>query len=183
MAAAQHKLSRRALLAGACVAPVVPLRRHCEERSDTAIQCGACADSTTGLVDLRSPSARSARNDASWAKALARFARAEAGLEAVAHTEDDNVYGHALGRQHRALAGLLRAPAPDLAAVARKLDLIVRHSAFELSLAEPCLDWLRQDVGRLAVTCLSRRAPAVSLDCAPRRRRSPRSPCRTAAPA
>ncbi|HEX6374344.1 MAG TPA: hypothetical protein VFZ91_01355 [Allosphingosinicella sp.] len=85
-----------------------------------------------------------------WRKALARYRRAEAGLEAVAHSEDDELYGRALGRQHAALAGLLRAPAPDLAAVARKLDLIVRHSAFELSAAEPCLAWLRRDIGRFA---------------------------------
>jgi hypothetical protein len=58
---------------------------------------------------------RCARNDGRWQKASALYALAEAGLEAVAHTEDDDLYDRALGRHNAALVRLLRAPAPDLA--------------------------------------------------------------------
>jgi hypothetical protein len=90
------------------------------------------------------------RNDGRWDNALALYARAVAGLEAVAHTEDDDLYYRALGRHNAALVRLLRAPAPDLAAVARKLDLILRHSVFELTHGESCLAALQRDVRRFA---------------------------------
>jgi hypothetical protein len=88
--------------------------------------------------------------DRRWEKALALYARAEAGLEVVAHSEDDRLYDRALGRHNAALARLLRAPAPDLAAAAGKLDLILRHQVFELTFAEPCLAALRRDLWRFA---------------------------------
>jgi hypothetical protein len=87
--------------------------------------------------------------DGRWEKALARYARAEGELEAVAHTEDDGVYDRALGRHNAALARLLRCGAPDLGAVARKLELIMRHSVFEMSFGVACLEALRGDVRRL----------------------------------
>jgi hypothetical protein len=90
------------------------------------------------------------RNDDRWTKALACYARAVAGLEAVAHTEDDDVYDAALGRHNRALARLLGAAAPDLEAVAGKIELIVRHQVFELSFGEAALEALREDVRRMA---------------------------------
>ena len=143
MVAARHKLSRRALLAGACAGAALPFSRHCETRSDAAIQCGVSTDGAAGLL-------RSARNDEKWHKALGLFAQAEAELEALAHTEDDEFYGRALGRHGAALARLLRAPAPDLEAVARKLDLIVRHHVSELAFGEASMTALRRDVLRLA---------------------------------
>jgi hypothetical protein len=88
--------------------------------------------------------------DGAWSKALARYARAEAGLEGVAHSEDDEAYDRALGGHNAALARLLRAPAPDLAAVAAKLDLILRHQVFELNFGEASLAALRRDVRRFA---------------------------------
>ncbi|HEX8193120.1 MAG TPA: hypothetical protein VF552_09485 [Allosphingosinicella sp.] len=68
------------------------------------------------------------------------------GLERVAHTEDDDLYDRALGRHNAALSRLLRAAAPDLGAVAEKLELILRHSVFELSFGEAALEALRRDV-------------------------------------
>ncbi|MGZ8285870.1 MAG: hypothetical protein ACXW27_15535 [Allosphingosinicella sp.] len=90
------------------------------------------------------------QDDGRWAKALARFSQAEAGLEAVAHTEDDDLYGRALGRHGAALARLLRAPAPDLGAVAGKLDLIIRHHVSEQAFGEASMAALRRDVLRIA---------------------------------
>jgi hypothetical protein len=83
---------------------------------------------------------------ARWERAAAGYARAVLGIERVAHTEDDDLYDRALGRHNRALSRLLRAAAPDLGAVAEKLELIVRHSVFELSFGEAALETLRRDV-------------------------------------
>jgi hypothetical protein len=143
MAAAQHKLSRRDVLAAACAGVGVAVPRHCEERSDAAIQREASAVTAAGLL-------RCARNDEKWREALADYRRAEAGLEAVAQSGTDDVYDRALGRHGAALARLLRAPAPDLAAAARKLDLILRHQVFELDFGEACLAALRRDIRRFA---------------------------------
>ena len=90
------------------------------------------------------------RDDSGWRKALALYAGAEAALEAVAQVEDDDLYDRALGRHNAALARLLRAPAPDLHAAARKLDLILRHSVFELTFGEASLAALRRDLRGLA---------------------------------
>jgi hypothetical protein len=147
MAAGQHKLSRRVLLAGACA---LPLARHSgpdPEPKTTAGQsmnAAATPDPATVFMD---PGLR--RDDGKWQKALSLFAQAEAELEALAHTEDD-LYGRALGRHSAALARLLRAPAPDLGAVAGKLDLMVRHQVSELRFGEAAVASLRKDIRRFA---------------------------------
>ena len=60
------------------------------------------------------------------------------------------MYDRALGRHSTALARLLRIPAPDLAAAAEKLELIVRHHVFELRFGEAAIAVLRRDFGRFA---------------------------------
>ena len=134
MAAALHKLSRRQVLAGA----------------------GAAAAGLGAGVGTRTFS-RKGTCPSPWQRALARYARAEAGLEAVAHVEEDDVYDRALGRHNAALARLLRTAAPDLAAAAAKLDLILRHQVFELSFGEAALAALRRDLRRFAGLAIERR--------------------------
>ena len=85
-----------------------------------------------------------------WRKALSRFERAEAEIDALAHSEDEEAYDRAVGRQIAALGRLLRSPAPDLGAAGEKLDLIVRHSAWELSFGESAFAVLGEDLKRLA---------------------------------
>jgi hypothetical protein len=46
--------------------------------------------------------------------------------------------------------GLLRAPAPDLAALAAKLDLAVAQAAWELTGGEKCMAALHRDARRFA---------------------------------
>ena len=147
MAATQHKLSRREVLAGACAGAALPLHRHAgldPASVNTAVE-------KESWIDHRSSSAPDqVRNDGRWEKALARYGRAVAGLEAVARVEEDGPYDRALGRHNAALARLLRTPAPDLGAVAEKLDLILRHSVFELSFGEASLAALQRDLRRFA---------------------------------
>jgi hypothetical protein len=104
----------------------------------------------TNCAEAGLPRRYAPRNDGKWERALACYARAVAGLEGVAHTEDDDVYDAALGRHNAALARLLGAAAPDLKAVAGKIELIVRHQVFELSFGEAALEALREDVRRMA---------------------------------
>jgi hypothetical protein len=85
-----------------------------------------------------------------WRRALRRLRRAEAALDAVAHTEDDDLYDRLLGRFGSALRALLRAPAPDAAALAAKLDLAYAHEVFTLSGGAACLAAIRRDAHRLA---------------------------------
>jgi hypothetical protein len=60
------------------------------------------------------------------------------------------VFDPVLGRFNRALARLLRAPAPDVGALAAKLDLLIAHEAWELDFAEASLGAMRRDALRLA---------------------------------
>ena len=142
MAAAQHKLSRREVLAGVCAGAAMPSPRH--PGLDPGSIFFSAEEKERWMPDQ-------VRHDGSgWRKALARYARAVTGVEAVEHLDDDDLYDRALGRHNAALARLLRTPAPDLGAVAGKLDLIMRHSVFELNFGEACLAALRRDVRRFA---------------------------------
>ncbi len=162
MVAGQHKLSRRALLAGACA---LPLARHCEERSDAAIQCGVSTASAAGLLrcarnDGKGRDDGAGRDDAKWHEALAPFNQVDWEVEALVHCRNQRVYDRALGRHSTALKRLLRAPAPDLAAAGLKLDLIVRHHVFEASFAQAALASLRRDIGRFAQATGARKSSA-----------------------
>jgi hypothetical protein len=144
MADAQLKLSRRALLAGACAAP--------------AIGCHAGLDPASTFFCPPSRGRRipgQARNDEDrlvtiWDRTLARFHKAEAALAAAAHSEDEDLYDRLGIRHERALQGLLRTPAPHLAALAAKLDLALDDRALEFIGDAAAMKALKQDAGRLA---------------------------------
>lgn len=87
---------------------------------------------------------------ARWGAALARFRSAEAGVEAVAHTEDDDLYDRALLRFNHAIRRLLRSPAPGPAELAAKLELAIRHLAWEFTGGEACMAALLRDARRIA---------------------------------
>jgi hypothetical protein len=75
--------------------------------------------------------------EAKWKRALARFRRAAAALAAAAHSEDEDLYDR-LGERHEdALQTLLRTPAPDVAALALKLDLASTSAASNISATSP----------------------------------------------
>jgi hypothetical protein len=95
-----------------------------------------------------------------WRDALDRFNEADREIEALVHCRSQRVYDRALGRHSTALKRLLRAPAPDLAAAAEKLELIVRHHVFEATFAEPALASLRSDIRRFGALPSSSRLRA-----------------------
>ncbi|HLL32229.1 MAG TPA: hypothetical protein VK403_14670 [Allosphingosinicella sp.] len=85
-----------------------------------------------------------------WDQALARFNDAQAVLDASKSEPDEDAYDALLDSHSDALAALLALPAPDLPALAAKLDVIVPQMAWELTGTEDCLERLRQDAHRLA---------------------------------
>lgn len=153
MAVAELIVSRRALLAAACAAPL--LRHPGEGRGpDPNALESWTPDQVRGDGEGGNDEGEG-RNDAQsravtkWDQALARFRRAEAALAAGAGADDD-LFDRLLGRLNRALRRLLRVPAPDLRALAAKLDLLVAHQVWELDFALPSLAALRRDARRLA---------------------------------
>jgi hypothetical protein len=84
-----------------------------------------------------------------WDRALARFRRAEAAL-AAAEAADEDAYDRLAAHCDAAMCRLLRAPAPDAAALAAKLDLTIRHLVWELTDGDACLAALTRDAWRLA---------------------------------
>ncbi|HEX8123965.1 MAG TPA: hypothetical protein VF548_00105 [Allosphingosinicella sp.] len=87
-----------------------------------------------------------------WQRALARFNQAQVVLDSARHEEDQDVYDALLDSHSEALAALLALPAPDLPALAAKLDVIVPQLAWELTGCEDCLERLREDAHRLAAS-------------------------------
>ena len=87
-----------------------------------------------------------------WDRALARFQAARAAVDAATGDPDQGRYDALLDSATDALSALLALPAPDLAAVAAKLDAIVARQAWELTGSEDCLEILRQDTHRLAAS-------------------------------
>ena len=83
-----------------------------------------------------------------WDRALARFEKAEAAIAASAGAPD-HVYDPIGARHHAALARLLRTPAPDLAALARKLDLALDERSGEFFRDKAAMKALKRDARRL----------------------------------
>ena len=148
MAVAELIVSRRALLGAACVAPVLgvaegPLVRH------PGLDPGSQLPFTAAGKGREIPG--QARNDGKWEEALARFRAAEAAI-AAAQGAPDALFDRVNARFNRALACLLRTPAPGVAALSVKLDLILAHQVWELIFAPSCLAALRRDAERFAAT-------------------------------
>jgi hypothetical protein len=151
MAAAQHKLSRRALLAGACA---LPLTRHSgldpEPKTTAGQSTFLAAVGKERWIPDQVRDDEAVRREEKWQEAFALFNDVDRELEALVHCPNQRVYDRALGRHSTALRRLLRAPAPDLAAAGLKLELIVRHHVFEASFAAGAVASLRRDIGRFA---------------------------------
>jgi hypothetical protein len=133
----QHKLSRRALLGAVCASPALSV-------------IPAEAGTSGRPAPSPSPWGPGFRRDDEWEKALARFQQAQTILDAAKSEPDQDAYDALLDTHSDALRTLLALPAPDLPALAAKLDVITAHQAWENSGSEDCLETLRQDARRLA---------------------------------
>ena len=145
----QHKLSRRALLGAVCASPLVP--RHSPPRHSGLDPESTCpSPAPTGRRWIPDQ----VRDDeaAAWHQALARFREAQAMLDSARSEPDQDRYDALLDSHSEALAALLRSPAPNLAALAAKLDAIVPNLAWELAGSEDCIEILRRDAHRLAAS-------------------------------
>ena len=78
------------------------------------------------------------------------FEGANAGRPFVAEDPLDEVYGELGDVMYDALRLLLKAPAPDVAALAVKLELVVEHEVGTLDGGEACLAAICGDARRLA---------------------------------
>jgi hypothetical protein len=137
------EISRRALLGGVCASSLL---RH------PGLDPGSTL-SSPALEEGRWIPDR-VRDDevGPWQRALARFNQAQVVLDSARHEEDQDVYDALLDSHSEALAALLALPAPDLPALAAKLDVIVPQLAWELTGCEDCLERLREDAHRLAAS-------------------------------
>jgi hypothetical protein len=176
MAAGRHNLTRRALL-GASAALPVAFTAPGEASAATdpfALSLSKGFPSPDGegaRLGLRQaqPERDSCAPDAGtirrrWARALAAYRRAQARVAAYKAQEarlpaerrafpcDDleAAFARVDSLRFAALRRLLRIPAPDLPALALKLDLAVADSAWELTGGEDCLAVLAADAHRLA---------------------------------
>ena len=153
MADGQHKLSRRALLGAVCASSLV---RHPELVSGSSSSPPGCMTNWTLKRVQGDGDGQDANGEASavalWDRALARFQKAQAILDAAVHEPDEDVYDATLDSHSEALCALLALPAPDLPALAAKLDAIVAHLAWEQTGAEDCLERVRRDAHRLAAS-------------------------------
>ena len=95
-----------------------------------------------------------------WRRALAAFEAAEAELRAFerrtagAPWEEQEAVERGMDEHldvlYPALRRLLRLPAPDLHALARKIELAIDHEVGTLNGGEACLALLKRDARRLA---------------------------------
>ena len=145
MAAGQHNPSRRALL-GAVVA--LPL-----------VGGVAPASASEWTPDQVRGDGKGQGDGTRWQRALARLEAAEMEVRAVERataggTAEEEaalepVYMARLGEHKAALLRLMKVRAPDLPALALKIELAIDRDVGSLTGGELCLAALKRDVGRL----------------------------------
>ncbi|MBV9930540.1 MAG: hypothetical protein JO013_06325 [Alphaproteobacteria bacterium] len=145
MAAGQLSLTRRALLA-AGAAPALAAA-GAEAASPSSRRKPGSPGDPHGAFPNGDPGFR---RDDGWKRALARYRRADSALAAVAHTEDEDLYDRLGSRHHDALQHLLRTPAPDVAALALKLDLALDERVVEYLGDLAAMQAIKADARRLS---------------------------------
>jgi hypothetical protein len=149
MSVAEHNHSRRALLGAAVALPLLG--------SEAVAR-------VAGPLHQPSPKATAGPpprpGEDLWRRRLAEYRVAEATVAEVERCtagapweEQDAVeeeYGNALDGLYAALRRLFRVPAPDVAALAVKIEIVVAHEVATLNEGEACMAALRRDARRLA---------------------------------
>lgn len=178
MAAGRHNLSRRALLGAGVVVPAILAGRGTvgfasAGEGDGPSRVGAGAPEAVASAFPEGgealPFAESGRKAHAvrlgWTRALDRYRRAEAALDACRARQSalpaaqrafpqsqglDDEFGRVDDVRIAALLALLRRPVPDIRALADKIELLVADQAWELTGAERCLERLRHDARMMA---------------------------------
>jgi len=174
MAAAQHNPSRRALLGAAVALPLAsasssfsfetglrraqPLLRMSGRGAGAQPLLGMSGEGEASLEEAppprstRSPSPAKAGEELAWASAVEAYEAAEAEVEdAVGWPgEYEAEYGERLDALCDSLRRLWRTPAPDLGALALKIDLAIEHELGTLAGGATCLAAIQSDAQRLA---------------------------------
>jgi hypothetical protein len=166
MAGAQLNPSRRALLGAALGFPFLPLDGGGQEGVALGPGAGSEARRFTSAATPSLPSP--IEGEGNWGRALAAYraaqaaVRAEERVTAGASAEEEaareEVYGARLDAMYDApstllrtgLRRLLRVAAPDVGALAVKIDLMIDHEAATLTGGDACLAAIRRDARRLA---------------------------------
>lgn len=86
-----------------------------------------------------------------WTRALAAFRRAEAAVAALEGHPDEEAFGRAHDRFNILFRRLLAHPAPDIAALADKLEIAAAAELADLTYTPLDLEALAQDARRLAL--------------------------------
>ena len=139
MAAGQHNPSRRALLGAAVALPLLGI--------------GDCASPPEARpLPLHQPATHRSGEELAWARALDAYEAAEAEVEEAEASPADyeDEHGERLDALCGALRQLLRTPAPDLYALALKVELTIAHGLGPSTGGAACLAAIRGDARRLA---------------------------------
>jgi len=99
---------------------------------------------------LAAPRRRPGPSTGKWDRNLAAFRRAQAVIDAAVSEPDQRRYDALLDTFSTALRRLLRTPAPDLPALALKIELAIDQVAWESTGGEACMAVLKRDARRLA---------------------------------
>jgi hypothetical protein len=137
MAAREHRVSRRVLLGAACA---LPLTRH------PGLDPGPSLFSSEPVSWIPDQ----VRDDEKWERNLAAFRRAQAVIDAAVSEPDQRRYDALLDTFTTTLRRLLRTPAPELPALALKIELAIDQVAWESTGGEACMAALKRDARRLA---------------------------------
>ena len=153
MAAGQRNATRRQVLGAVAAVPVVAASLPLGTAASPALRAGP----STAFHAVPLPS--KTRGGIRWSRAVARFEAAAgrlrgvegemAGLAFEAAEARQGAYDACATRFYAALRRVLKAPAPDVAALGLKIRLVVDHEAATLSGGEACLAALRADAVRL----------------------------------
>lgn len=140
MVAQRHNPSRRALLGAALAIPFV-------------------GREAPPPASGRSPSPAKAKEDRAWRAAAAAAQRAEAAFREIerrsagaSHAEQlalEEPFGERLDGLYAAIRRVMAVPAPDVAALALKISLVVDHEVFELHGGAARMEALKRDALRL----------------------------------
>jgi hypothetical protein len=165
---AEHNPSRRAVLGAAVALPLLPLDGGGRVGVEVGLGDAFGRPRFTSSATPTLPSPIEGEGSSGWSRALAAFEAAAAELRAYEAFCSGRPYEEQEALEevcdergdimYAALMRLLGVPAPDVAALADKIDLALDHDIGTLSGGEACIAAIRRDAHRLSSGQARRRA-------------------------